>query len=110
MTAEKIVIHRYTDPSDHYVWEDSIIQHDFHQVPDMFTVSQTEDGQYDVALNMETKLSNFLKFIVNTCRLYWRKQDEGGLELTDEEIAEENLALASRLANLGYLLYSHKSE
>lgn len=110
VTAEKIVIHRYTDPSDHYVWEDSIIQHDFHQVPDMFTVSQTEDGQYDVALNMETKLSNFLKFIVNTCRLYWRKQDEGGLELTDEEIAEENLALASRLANLGYLLYSHKSE
>ena len=110
VTAEKIVTHRYTDPSDHFVWADGLIPHDFRQMPDMFTVGTTEDGQYDVALNTEMKLSNFLIFIVNTCRLYWRKQDEGRLELSREEVDEQNLALASRLANLGYLLYGYKSE
>ena len=49
-------------------------------------------------------------FHINTSRLYWRKRDESGLELTDDEIAEQNLSLVSKLANYGYLLSGYKSE
>jgi len=110
VTAEKIVTHRYNDVTDHYVWEEDIIQHDYRPVGDMFKVSTDEDGLYTVALSEGMKLSNFLLFIVNSARLYWRKTDEAGLPLSPEEQADEHLCLASRLANLGYLLCSNKSE
>ena len=110
ITTEKVVAHRYSEQDGHYVWKDSIIQHVYRSVADMFTVTTDEDGRYNVEIAENTELSNLLKFMANTSRLYWRKQDEGGLELTDDEIAEQNLSLASKLANYGYLLYSHKSE
>lgn len=110
VTAEKIVTHRYSDPADHYVWEENIIQHDYRAMPDMFAVTTDEDGHYRVSPTEGAECSNLLQFLANTARLHWRKVDEGGLELTQEEEAEENLCMVSRLANLGYLLTSHKSE
>ena len=110
ISADGIKTHRYTDPADHYVWESNIIQHDYRALPDLFTVVTDEDGRYIVNLNDGAEKCNLLRFLVNTCRLYWRKVDEGGLELTPEEQAEEHLLLASRLANMGYLLTSYKSE
>ena len=110
VTADKIVTHRYTDPADHYVWEDSIIQHDYRLMPDMFSVTTDEDGQYTVTLTEGIAQSKLLKFVNNSARIYWRKTDEGGLELTPEEQAEESLCKVSRLANMGYLLTSHKPE
>ncbi len=110
VTAEKVAVHRYSESEGHYVWHDSIIQHDYRPMPDMFTVTNDEDGHYVVNLTENMTLSNFLLFNVNTCRTYWRKTDEGGLDLTPEEFFDQHLCLASRLANLGYLLTSHKSE
>lgn len=110
VTATGIKTHRYSDPADHYVWEENIIQHDYRNVTDMFTVTTNEDGCYIVQLAEGAERCNLLRFIVNTCRLYWRKVDEGGLDLTPEEQAEEHLCAASRFANLGYLQTSHKSE
>lgn len=110
VTAEKVTTHRYTESDGHYVWQDSIIQHEYRTMPDMFTVTTDESGQYVVNVSADAGQSNLLKFLVNSSRLYWRKTDEGGLQLTPEEVADENRCLASRLANLGYLLYSHKSE
>ncbi len=110
VSAQGVKTHRYSDPADHFVWEDNIIQHDYRPQPDMFNVKLDEDGQYTVALGENMPLSNFLVFLANTARLYWRKVDEGGLALTPEEEADEHRCLASRLANLGYLLTSHKSE
>ena len=110
VTAENIVTHRYTDPADHYVWESSIIPHDYRKMPDLFTVGKDEDGHYVVVPTEGVKLSNFFSFLVNTARLHWRKADEGGEELTREEQADEHLCLTSRLANLGYLLCTNKSE
>ena len=110
ISADGIKPHRYTDPADHYVWEENIIQHDYHAVPDMFNVTIDEDNRYTVQLTEGGGKCNLLRFLVNTCRLYWRKVDEDGMELTPEEQAEENLSLASRFANMGYLLTSDKSE
>lgn len=110
ISANGIKTHRYSDPANHFVWEENIIQHDYYAVPDMFTVTTDEDGRYNVQLSEGAEQCNLLRFLINTCRLYWRKVDEGGLELTPEEQAEEHLSLTSRLANMGYLLTSNKSE
>lgn len=110
VTAEKVVPHRYSESDGHYVWQDSIIQHDFRQMPDMFTVTTMNDGCYNVSITENVEQSHLLKFLANTSRLYWRKQEEYGQELTDDETAEQNLSLVSKLANYGYLLSGHKSE
>ena len=110
ISTDGIKTHRYNEPTNHYVWEENIIQHDYYVVPDMFTVTTDEDGRYIVEFSEGAEQCNLLRFLVNTCRLYWRKVDEDGLELTPEEQAEEHLSLASRLANMGYLLTSNKSE
>lgn len=110
VTAEKIVKHHYSESDGHYVWQDSIIQHDYRPMPDMFTVTTEEKGRYCVHIAENVELSNLFRFQINSSRLYWRKEMEGGLELTEEEIAEQNLNLASKLANCGYLLTGNKSE
>ena len=110
VTAEKVAVHRYSESDGHYVWQDCIIQHDYRPMPDMFTVTTDEYGRYNVDVAVNVELSNLLKFLANSSRLYWRKQDEVGLELTVDEIAEQNCSLASKLANYGYLLSGYKSE
>lgn len=110
VTAAQIVTHRYSDPADHYVWEENIIQHDYKLMPDMFTIGKDEEGRWVVSPTELGAKSKFMTFNVNTARLYWRKADEFGEALTEEEQAEEHLLLASRISNLGYLLTSHKSE
>ena len=110
VTAEKVAVHRYSESDGHYVWQDCIIQHDYRPMPDMFTVTTDEYGRYNVDIAVNVELSNLLKFLANSSRLYWRKQDEVGLELTVDEIAEQNCSLASKLANYGYLLSGYKSE
>ena len=110
VTGEKIQTHRYSDPADHYVWEENIVQHDYKLMPDMFTIGKDEEGRWVVSPTELGAKSKFMTFNANTARLYWRKTDEFGEALTEEEKAEEHLLFVSRISNLGYLLTSHKSE
>lgn len=110
VTAEKVVTHRYSESDGHYVWKDSIIQHDYRPMPDMFNVTTDEEGSYNVEVAENVELSNLFRFLINSSRLYWRKEDEEGQELTDDEIAEQHRSIVSKLANYGYLLSGHKSE
>ena len=110
VTAEKILTHRYSDPADHFVWEENIVQHDYMQQPEMFKAGKDEEGRWVVNPTEQATPSKLMLFIVNSARLYWRKSDEFHEELTVEEKAEENQLLVSRIANMGYLLTSHKSE
>ena len=110
ITAKDIIQHQYSDETSHYVWAGSIIDHDFRKMPPMFQVEKDEDGRYCVSLTEELPKSLLLRFVANTSRLHWRKKDEGGLELSEEEFYDEHLCMASKLANIGYLLHSHKSE
>ena len=109
VTAEDIKLYRYTDLDGSYVWEDAIIDHDYRAYKPMFNIERLDDGGYGVDIP-ELPPSKFFQIIINTSRLYWRKEDEGGLMLSDEEIAEQNQCLASKLACIGYLLFGYKSE
>ena len=109
VTADDIRLHRYSDLSDSYVWEDAIIPHDYRDMKPMFKVVRQEDGSYSVEITEEPP-SKFFRFVINASRLHWRAEDEGGRELTTEEHAEEHLCLTSKLACIGYLLFGYKSE
>ena len=110
VTGEKILTHRYSEPADHYVWRENIIEHDYKPLPDMFAAGKDEEDRWVVSLTEQAAQCKLMKFFVNSARLYWRKTDEAGEALTTEELAEEHLLLSSRLANMGYLLCSSKSE
>lgn len=110
VTAEGIVRHSYSEPSNHYVWKEDIIDHNYCDMPKMFNVVTNDDGTYLVEINDDIELSKYMQIVVKTSRLHWRKEDEYGLPLTDDEKAEENLCLVSKLANIGYLQHSYKSE
>ncbi len=110
VTAEKVARTPYSMLSDgKHVWEESIIQHDYKAFEPMFTAERTADGSYAVRFP-DNPPSKLLRFLVNASRIYWRKEDEAGLELTDGEHAEEHLSLVSKMAAIGYLLHSYKSE
>ena len=109
VTAEGCTKHRYAELTDRYVWADSIISHDYAPMQPMFTVERSGDGLFTVVIPEEVP-SKFMRFVVNASRIYWRKADEQGLELTDDERAEEQQSLASKLAAIGYLLHRYKSE
>lgn len=110
VTGEKILTHRYSEPADHYVWRENIIEHDYKPLPDMFAAGKDEEDRWVVSLTEQAAQCKLMQFFVNSARLYWRKTDEAGEALTTEEQAEEYLLLSSRLANMGYLLCSSKSE
>ncbi len=109
VTAEKITRTTYTMFSDSKnVWEDAIIPHGYRSMKPMFRVEK-QDGSYAVEIAEEPP-SKFFRFVINASRLYWRKEDEAGQELTGEERSEEHLCLVSKLACIGYLLFGYKSE
>lgn len=110
VTAKGIIEHHYSEETRHYVWTRSIIDHDFRKMPQMFQVEKDEKGRYCVTLMEELPKSLLLRFVANTSRLYWRKTDEFGQELSEDELYDEHRCLASKLANIGYLLHSYKSE
>ena len=109
VTADGIKQYRYADLDGCHVWEDTIIAHDYRSYKSMFQARQMDDGGYSVEI-ADVPPSKFFQIIVNTSRLHWRKTDEGGLPLTDEEQREEHQCLASKLACIGYLLFGYKSE
>lgn len=108
VTKDKVERHSYSELSDQYIWADRIIPHDYKELPKMFTITKKEDGTYQLEITA-TATSRLLKFFRGTSRLHWRKELEGGMELTEEERAEEMLCLLSRIANVGYLIHQHKS-
>ena len=110
VSAEGIVKHSYSEPANHYVWVENIIDHNYCDMPKMFEVITKDDGTYLVEINDDVELSKYMQIVVKTSRLHWRKEDEYGQSLTDEEIAEENQCLVSKLDNIGYLQHSYKSE
>ena len=109
VTADGISRHPYSSLYDCYVWEDTIVDHDYRDMPPMFEVSKDEHGELRVTIS-ESQPSKLLQFVINASRLYWRKTDEGKLQLTDEEASEENRCTLAKLVNIGYLLHGYKSE
>lgn len=135
VTSTEIIRHDYKNMSTaRYVWEDDIIQHDVKFCPDMFKISHPEDSlkSEDFEIDILNNESNFFRYLINTSRIYWRKELETELEtvepdeaeqyrkankfniagplLNDEEIQEQKQCLINKIFLIGYLLHRHKSE
>lgn len=113
ITANGITKHRYNDMGGNermYVWEDKIIQHDYKDFPSMFNITTNEDGSYDFELTEAGKQSELLIFLIHSSYLYWRKEMEQGLELTDEEYRQQVQCLMNKIFVLGYYLHLYKSD
>ncbi len=91
-----------------YVWEESVVKHSYRKLKPQFTWEKDEKGRYIITF-AEDAPSKLVRVVRNMARLHWRKQDELGLQLTEEEVAEEMQALVVIMLMIGYLLHRHKS-
>jgi hypothetical protein len=109
VTADGITHQPYSAYTDgHYVWEENVVKHTYRKMKSQFTWKKDEDGRYTITFadNAPSKLMHVIR---NIARLNWRKQDELGLQLSEEEVAEEMQALVVIMLMIGYLLHRHKS-
>lgn len=96
--------------SENYVWEDEVIKHNFRKLKPFFTWSE-KDGKLHIDSIDES--FSMVKFIMNTSRIFWRKEKEGKDgkkgQLTEEEIRIQNLHFLNKCYSLGYLLHRYKN-
>lgn len=119
--------------TDCYVWEQDVFPCAFKKLDPMFEVTSKKTLTGKTAYNVKVKNteSNFFKYLINTSRLYWRKELEeqfkdedasaseeyfknnrfriDGEGLTEEEIADQCQNLASKMFAVGYMLHAYKS-
>jgi hypothetical protein len=121
-----------SDDLHNYVWEENVIVHKFKKLPDMFKIIRRKDdqGKDHFDINIESVKSPFFGYLINTSRIYWRKEleynfednpsgrkeykekhlfDISGEGLTEDEIAEQKQNLINKLFSFGYMLHHFKS-
>jgi hypothetical protein len=131
VTPDKVFEHKAGNFS-HYVWADEVIPHDVRRLEPAFDIWRDEDGEWDIKINSSNK-SSFLKVLINTSRIHWRKELEVSLKksndeeasvrfydkknfvidspnLDDTEILEQKQHLINKIFAFGYILHRHKSE
>lgn len=112
-----------------FVWKDEVIPHQVKKLPQMFAIIRDEmTGIYDIEIKDESCL--FFRYLINTSRIYWRKELEDNLKglteaeqeeykqlhqfsidgknLTEEEKEEQKSHLINKIYALGYLLARYK--
>lgn len=109
VTADGITRHQYKEqtPFETYVWQKSVIDHDYVEHKPMFEVEEREDGTFGARLT-EDACSDALNYLRNTSRLHWRQVDEQGVPLTPEQQREEEQCLAAKIACIGYYLHHYR--
>lgn len=132
--------------SGRHVWKDELIDHHVERLAPAFTIKKQESDEdqtpnedntpllWDIEVNPEHK-SNFFGYLINTSRMFWRKEFEPendkypeGIDLTIDEYkkkyhfsidgpalnkqekAEQKLHLINKIFCLGYLLHRYKAE
>ncbi|MCM1296479.1 MAG: hypothetical protein NC311_13155 [Muribaculaceae bacterium] len=117
---------------DYYVWKDKIIPHEINILSDMFVITHPE-GSYnseDFRIEIKSTESKFFKYLINTSRIFWRKEmetrfspkeqkqreeycdthrfDIHGEGLTTEEIREQERNLINKIFTVGFMLHRYK--
>lgn len=114
-----------------FVWEDNVIWHEYREKSEMFKVAveRKEDGTCQFKLDILDTSSKFFGYLINSSRLYWRKEmetrfstkeernayrlyhhfDIAGESLTEEEKEEQMMCLLSKMFALGYVLHKYKT-
>lgn len=121
-----------TNQSETYVWEDNVLPYNYRELPPMFSfkMERDEDGREGLSLQViDSESSHLFGYLINTSRLYWRKEmelpfsnreereayakehrfDIAGKGLTPSELEEQQQNLFSKIFCLGYILHQHKS-
>ncbi len=136
VTGREIIKHDNRAASaGRYVWEENVINHNIKFLPDMFTITHPE-GQYeseDFDIEVaENQTSNYFKYLINSSRIYWRKEleeqvnamspeegaaylaahkfDIAGPALTAAEIQEQKQCLINKIFTIGFMMHRYKSE
>lgn len=65
----------------------------------------SEIDKYELKIN--DKDFNYLKFLINTSRMYWKRQKDG-IELSKTEQKEQQLHFINKIYALGYLAHKYK--
>ncbi len=114
-----------------YVWQENVIGHDFRLLDDFFTITRTTDdeGEMHFSITINKVGSNLMGYMINSSRLFWRKEmetrfeteserrayreahrfDINGESLTDDERQEQQQNLINKIFTLGYMLHHYKS-
>ena len=119
--------------SAQYVWDNELIKHDVRRLDPAFHITHTpsddDNRKWDITINPSHN-SNYLRFLINASRMFWRKELENPLfppdELADyrnkykfaidgptlsaEEIEEQKHHLVNKIFCIGYLLHHYKAE
>ncbi|MEO9474165.1 MAG: hypothetical protein ABJG41_01480 [Cyclobacteriaceae bacterium] len=114
---------------DRYVWGDEVINHRYTTQEDHFRIFKNDDNELDIEIKKSDNI--FFNYLINTSRMFWRKEleenlagtkaeerekylkqhrfDIAGPTLSPEEIREQKRHLINKIYSLGYLLHRHKS-
>lgn len=142
VTRDGIEFRRWNEAHmDTYCWRDKVIDHelrlpdkDFFHITRRVEVDGTpakySDGQpaYDIDV-LDSTTSHYFSYLINSSRLYWRKEmelpygddeqrlayrelhrfDIAGEHLTPAEIEEQKRCLINKIFTIGYMLHSWKA-
>ena len=114
-----------------YVWAENVIDHNFRLLDDFFTItrSQNEEDESTFSIKIHKVGSNLMGYLINSSRLFWRKEMETrfdgeqerlayreahrfdimGESLTADEWQEQQQNLINKIFTLGYMLHHYKS-
>lgn len=124
-----------TTTTGRYVWEENVIGHDIKIFTDpIFEITHPEGSyeseDFDIVINAHN--SNYFRYLINSSRIYWRKEleeyvgtlspeeaeayrqthkfDIAGPSLSPEEIQEQKQCLINKIFTIGFMLHRYKSE
>lgn len=112
-----------------HIWDDEVIPHRIEKMDPFFEITRNADtGEYDI--DIKNKDCLFLRYLIQTSRVHWRKEleeamrgndqeyqkayeanhkfDIAGPHLSMEEIAEQKAHLVNKIFAIGYLLHRFK--
>ncbi len=127
-------LHQKNSITSNYVWEENVIKYPYKKLDDFFsiTIGRDDEGNmtYNIKLN-DVERSPFFCFLINTSRVYWRKELEDSMEFVGEqekeeyrakhkfdiegplldksEIAEQMQNLINKIFVVGYMMHRYKS-
>ncbi len=117
-----------------YVWEEAVIPHKVNLLPDMFKINHPDNcyKSEDFDIEILPHASKFFGYLINSSRLYWRKELEAGLDamteaeaeayrkahkfdiagplLNDEEVRTQKRCLINKIFIIGYMLHRYKQK
>ncbi|MVM32860.1 hypothetical protein GO755_22665 [Spirosoma sp. HMF4905] len=128
VTADGIEVIKH-EKCDRIVWADKVIPHRVKKLDPMFTIGLDEKTGLHT-IDIQKKDCLFFRYLINTSRVYWKKELEEKLPehshqfqadylanhqwsvdgplLSEQERADQAQHLINKMASLGYLLHRYK--